>query len=282
MENKQSITISVIVVAAVVLGFAFGTKFKEPLGEGIVNKQNETLALQKTILAKLEGQGVQGGTQFAALQERVNQLEQKIAALETQLKNAQQAQAPQGPPPEDFNKAYDLSVGDGSTVIGKKEAPLMITVFTDFQCPFCSRFHDPMREILKTYPDTVALDVKLFPLPFHQNARTAAKAALAAGVQGKFGEMVDLLYANQTQLGEDKYKELAQQLGLNVDKFMSDYKNRDADWETKIRADMKLGEDSDVRGTPTFYLNGKKSRARDVDSWKQEIDQVLTAKGLKK
>ncbi len=79
-------------------------------------------------------------------------------------------------------------------------------------------------------------------------------------------------------MSDDTFKELAGKLGLNVDKFMKDYKDKDAQWEQYIQADMKLAEQVDVRGTPTFFLNGRKTNARDAQGFKQEIDAILNKK----
>jgi len=150
--------------------------------------------------------------------------------------------------------------------------------FVDFQCPFCARFHPPLNEVLKAYPKQVNYVVKNFPLAFHPQARPAAKVAFAAGEQGKYWEMVDALLENGSSLSEAKYNELAESLGLNVKKFMADYKNKDEQWEDYIQKDIALASQVNVRGTPTFYLNGKKTNARDVNGFKREIDQILNSK----
>jgi len=131
---------------------------------------------------------------------------------------------------------------------------------------------------VKAYPNDVKLVIKNFPLPFHPNARPAAKAALAAGEQGKYFEMADALIANQQTLSEAKYLELAKQLGLNVKQFEKDLKEKDAKFEAVIAADMQLVDEVDVRGTPTFFINGKKTMARDVESFKAEIEKAKGGK----
>ena len=76
-------------------------------------------------------------------------------------------------------------------------------------------------------------------------------------------------------VSDAKIKEYAQKLGLNYNKLMADYKNKDAQWEKQLQDDMKLVQSSDVRGTPTFFLNGHKTQARDDSSLKTEIDKIL-------
>ena len=120
--------------------------------------------------------------------------------------------------------------------------------------------------------------LKNFPLSFHQEAKSAAKAAFAAGEQGKYWEMVDVLLENGRSLGETKYEEFAKDLGLDVAKFKDDYAKKDKKWEKYIQADMDLAQKINVRGTPTFYINGRKTNARDFNSLKKEIDQILNEK----
>ena len=87
--------------------------------------------------------------------------------------------------------------------------------------------------------------------------------------------MADAILKDNSNLSEDTFKKLAKDLGLNVDKFMKDYKDKEEQWEQYIQADMNLAEGVDVRGTPTFYMNGRKTMARDVGGLKKEIDKIL-------
>lgn len=235
-------------------------------------------------------------TMLAESQARTERLwEQKIGGLEKKIEAFDQklamlalgsggvarpsfpGDAPNQPPAEDLNKVYAIDVGS-TAVSGKTDAPVTITMFADFECPFSARFYEPIKEVLIAYPDKVKLMIKNFPLDFHQNAVPAAKAALAAGLQGKYFEMADLLMKNKAEALEVKLKEYAKALGLNAKKLLEDLKNKDAEFDKQIKEDMDLGSQSDVRGTPTFFLNGKKSNARDLNSWKAEIDAILSGK----
>lgn len=210
-----------------------------------------------------------------ALDKKIDSLERKISTLRLAGGDAQRPPMPQ---PMEDTTVYDIPVGD-SYVLGNPNAPITIVEFSDLQCPFCSRFHTPLMEAAKAYPNDVKVIFKNFPLPMHPNARPAAKAALAAGFQGKYYEMVDQLLQNQSALTEDKFKELAGKLGLNVEQFAKDLKDRDAELEAKVNADMELGTKSNVPGTPTYFLNGKKSNARSPEAWKAAIEEAL--KGIK-
>lgn len=208
-------------------------------------------------------------------------IEKKLASIEGTL---EKIKAPfdfldkmKAPPAEDFGKEYKIDTGS-SPVKGKKEAKVTIIEFSDFQCPFSKRFHAVIADVLNVFPNDVNFVFKNFPLSMHPQARSAAKASLAAGQQGKYWEMVDLLFKNSHELSEDKYKQLAGQLGIDADKFMKDYKQKDAEWEKLIKEDMAIADSVDVRGTPTFFVNGKKTMARDLESFKSEINLILENK----
>lgn len=208
--------------------------------------------------------------------EKLTLLEKKYEALEQKLnERPAAAPTPQMPPSEDMNKVYEIPEGK-SPIIGKKDAPVTIVKFTDLQCPFCARFYPPVKEAMAAYPDKVRLIIKNFPLPFHPNARPAAKLALAANEQGKYIEMVELLLDNGADYSDAKLQEYAKTLKINGKKLADDFKNKDAQWEEMLAEDEKLVGEVDVRGTPTFFINGQKTNARDVNGWKAAIEKALT------
>ncbi len=218
--------------------------------------------------------------EVAALQNQIQALEARLASLETDAKpvldqvKAQKAQYEQQRKEmeEAMKKVYDIEIGN-SPVRGKKDAASTLVVFTDFQCPYCSRFHGVADELLKAYPDKVKFVLKNYPLPFHQEAKPAAKAVLAAKEQGKYWEMVDAILKDNSALSAAKYEELAKSLGLNVDKFRKDLKEKDAQFEKVLQADMDLAAKVNVRGTPAFYLNGHMTQP-DVQMMKKTIEEA--------
>src|SRR5689334_21663796 len=121
-------------------------------------------------------------------------------------------------PPIDPNKVYPLSVGD-SAAKGPKDAKITIVEFSDYQCPYCSRAEPLMEQVLQAYPKDVQRVYKQYPLPMHPNAMPASRAALAAGKQGKFWEMHQKLFENQTALGPENYKKWAEELKLDTARF---------------------------------------------------------------
>ena len=219
-----------------------------------------------------------GNTSLSGILSREQDLERRVAALENSLRDlqtggAQQAQR-EGPPPEDYAKVYDIPIAL-SPVRGNPDAPVTIVAFNDYQCPFSARFHPAIMDVVKAYPNKVKFMIKNYPLPFHQQAMPGAKAVLAAGEQGKYFEMADALLADNKDLSEERFKKEAEKLGLNAAKFLKDYKEKDAQWQDIIQKDLALGQNVNVAGTPAFYINGRKTQARDFDSWKREIDQIL-------
>ncbi|HJZ55835.1 MAG TPA: thioredoxin domain-containing protein, partial [Gemmataceae bacterium] len=111
-------------------------------------------------------------------------------------------------------------------VQGPRTAKVTIALFSDFQCPFCSRVEPTLKQISQAYGKDVRIVWKHRPLSFHPSAMPAALAAEAAREQGKFWQMHDALFAGQAELGPAKYEALAKQLGLDVGRFKSSVEKR--------------------------------------------------------
>jgi protein-disulfide isomerase len=118
---------------------------------------------------------------------------------------------------------------------------------------------------------------KQFPLTsIHPFALGAAKASVAAQRQGKFWEMHDQLFANNKALQPDKLKEYAQKIGLDMAKFEQDMNAPDV--QKQIEEDAKLAQQTEVSGTPSLFLNGKRVMNRGADGIKQMVDEALKHK----
>lgn len=163
---------------------------------------------------------------------------------------------------------------------GAADAPVTLTVFSDFQCPYCSRVVPFVDEVLAKNSGKVRIVFKQFPLRMHNFALPAALASLAAREQGKFWPMHDLLFANFNQLSEEKIRALAKEAGLDLTRFDKDrnaQKLRD-----EVLRDQGLGQQAGVQGTPTLFLNGKLLRERTLPGVQTLIDrEVARAKGEK-
>ena len=136
--------------------------------------------------------------------------------------------------------------------------------------------------MLKAYPNDVNFVYKQFPLPatMHPNAMPAAKAAVAAGKQGKFWEMHDIIFQNNRELGFDKLKEYAGKLGLDVARWEKDFNSPEI--QQQVDKEMSEGRAADVSGTPTFFINGKRVMNRSLDGFKDMIEQTLKDGGGEK
>ena len=164
-------------------------------------------------------------------------------------------------------------------VLGPKNAPVTIVIWSDFQCPFCSRVEPALKQVRDEYKGKVKLAWKNQPLPFHPNAMPAAEAAMAAAEQGndKFWQMHDKLFEHQAELGPALYDSIAKEIGLDLDKFHASIESHKG--QAAIQADMAAGAALGASGTPTFFVNGRKLvGAMPFDSFKQIIDAELAAK----
>lgn len=132
-----------------------------------------------------------------------------------------------------------------------------------------------MKQILERYDGQVKLVYKNFPLPFQQQSEPAARAALAAGEQGKFWEMHGALFDNQQRLAQDGiFEELARNIGLNMDQFKADFESEAI--AEQVKAEQREGQSVGVRGTPAFFVNGEMvSGAQPVDAFARIIDRHL-------
>lgn len=188
-----------------------------------------------------------------------------------QAKEAQEADANRLE--NQFKNPVKVDLGD-APVRGPADAKVTIVTFSDFQCPFCQRGAATMDEVLKAYPKEVKLVFKNLPLPFHDKAKPAARAALAAKKQGKFWEMHDLLFKNQQSFSDEGFAKFATDLGLDVEKFKADMASPDLD--KAIDADAEQGRQLGVNGTPGFFVNGVLiSGAQPLPAFKSVIDRWL-------
>lgn len=163
---------------------------------------------------------------------------------------------------------------------GSDNPKVTIVEFGDFQCPACGASEPIVEEVLNQYKDSVSFVFRHFPLEQHKNAFNAARAVEAAGEQGKFWELHDLLYAKQDEWGErDNAMTLiegyAKELGLDMDKFKKAISEKK--YDDRINQGLTDGTAVGVNATPTFYVNGKKqSGLLTTNQWKTLLDQEIS------
>ncbi len=161
---------------------------------------------------------------------------------------------------------------------GAEGAVVTLVEYSDLQCPACAAFQPYVDEVVAAYGDSLKFEYKHFPLPIHPYAEVAARAAEAAGIQGKFFEYSNLLFTNQATWSKAinpniNFIQYAEELGLDTDQFkrhMNASLVRD-----KIRADSEAGRELGITGTPTFFLNGERMVIQTYDDFRAQIEAAI-------
>ncbi len=203
---------------------------------------------------------------------------EEMASLREALKETARAQpaaparptARRGPDP---NRRYALELA-GAPAKGPSSAKVTVVEFSDFQCPFCGRVNPTIERIRKEYPDDVRVVFKHLPLRIHPKAPAAHAAAEAAHRQGRFWEMHDAIFADQAGMSPERYRQYAQEIGLDLERYERDLKASDV--QQRVSSDSAEAERLGVTGTPAFFVNGRfLSGAQPFESFKRLIDQEL-------
>jgi len=158
---------------------------------------------------------------------------------------------------------------DGAPLRGVTRAPVTMVLFSDFECPYCARLEDTLRTLEEKRRGEIKIAFRHRPLPFHQHARLAAKASIAAEQQNRFWEYHDLLIVHADGLEREALEKYAAKAGLDRARFARDLD--DPALDKRLDADLAQAEALDIKGTPTTFVNGR----RIVGS--QPIDVYLTA-----
>ncbi len=181
--------------------------------------------------------------------------------------------------PDDLNKVYAF-LEFNAPVFGPKDAPVTLIEYSDYQCPFCKKAQPVIKALQKEYTDKIRIVIMNYPLPNHSNALPAAIAARAAGRQGKFWEMHDLLFENNNTLEDSKLVEFAKTLNLNIEKFNVD--RMDQKLIDEVLKEKNQAISNNIRSVPSFFINGKKLVGdRSLAGFKRAIERALDeAKGI--
>jgi len=165
---------------------------------------------------------------------------------------------------------------EGFPSIGPADAPIVIVEFSDYECPFCKRWHDEVYQpLMAAYPGKIRLVFRNFPLTsLHANAFPASEAALCAGDQGAYWPFHDKLFTYADGFGEEVYLKYATELGLDNTTFndcITNNKHR-----SFVQDDIDFAVDLGISSTPTFFINGLAVvGAQPVEVFKQVIDKEL-------
>lgn len=175
----------------------------------------------------------------------------------------------------------EVAVNDSDWFVGGKDASVVIVEYSDFQCPACGAYFPVMKGLQEAYGDKLKIVYRNYPLTsLHPNAQLAAQAAEAAGIQGQFFVMHDLLFGNQQTWSAEAdptntFIGYATSIGLDIEKFKTDLTS-DATFSA-VKEDIRSGDKSNVDSTPTFFLNGFQieKNPQGLDPFKALIDAAL-------
>jgi len=232
-------------------GFKDTNEYMKKIVDGIKSPSDKELKdLYEQLKPKLQGKTLdQIKPQLIQYSQRMNS--QKV--IQAEMKKLSQKYNVQITMPLPMMPAFNINT-EGSPVMGNKDAKYTLVEFSDFECPYCSKGNDFVKQVLKKFPKKVKVVFKHFPLPFHKNAKAASVASICAHKQGKFETFHNRLFENQTKLSEKDFIALATELKLNLDNFKKCLK--DPAVSAKVNQDLKDGQEIGVQGTPTMYLNG--------------------------
>lgn len=171
-----------------------------------------------------------------------------------------------------------IQVNEKDNIKGDIQASITLVEYSDFECPACAVFNPYVDQMLEKYPKNLRLVYKHFPLSGHKNAFPAAEASEAAGKQGKFWEMHDILFERQTEWAESTnpqvyFEKYAKEMGLDTDQFKKDMGSSEV--KQKIEEDLNEAEKYGLNATPSFFINGKKMEPRTFDEFQKIIEKEI-------
>jgi protein-disulfide isomerase len=156
-------------------------------------------------------------------------------------------------------------------VLGPASAKATVIEYGDFECPACAQAHTAVRIILNRFGDKLRFAFRHFPqVEVHPHAELAAEAAEAAGAQGKFWQMHDLLFTHPLHLKSNNLRQYAQDLELDLERY--DYEMKDHVYLQRVQEQLADGKQAGVRGTPGFFVNG---RAVDVSFGLHHLEEAI-------
>jgi protein-disulfide isomerase len=171
-----------------------------------------------------------------------------------------------------------VPVGPDDHIQGDENAACILVEYGDFQCPYCGAAYPIVKRVQKHFGKRLRLVFRNFPLSqIHPNAESAAEMAEFAAAHGKFWEMHDLLFENQSHLGPALYTQLAEKLKFAPPDLAAALQKKE--YMSKVRSDFSGGVRSGVNGTPTFFINGQRHDGSfEYDALVAAIDTALAAK----
>jgi len=166
------------------------------------------------------------------------------------------------------------AISPSDHILGSPDATITLVEYGDFECPNCLAAYPVIQELLELHGKQLRFVFRHFPIVLsHDHAQKAAEAAEAAGAQGKFWEMHDLLFEHQDDLDSASLISYARTLGLDVERFTRELES--GAWADRVYHDRAGGEVSGVSWTPTFFVNGVRYPiARDLDGLVRRVEEL--------
>jgi protein-disulfide isomerase len=236
-----------------------------------IDKFTEVIDAQLAEAKKLVASGTKPADVYVTLTNR------------NQVAKAAQPNKPAPDAEEEDKSVWKVLVLDDDPVKGPKDALVTMIIFSDFQCPFCKRVEDTLKQVQQAYPNDVRFVWKDNPLPFHPRAKPAATLARHVyKLKGDkaFWDVHDAIFESNPKIEDDDLKGLAEKAGVKWDDVKAAIDNNK--YGEKIDGSVELANDVQARGTPHFFINGVRlSGAQPLEAFKKSIDEQLAkAKGL--
>ncbi len=252
--------------------------------------RNREIGIMGTPAFRINGATLSGAQPLAKFQAEIDQqlvlanklmaggIPRRLVSAAATVQNFEEPEDDERAEPKLDTTEYRVTVGKDDPQRGPSDALVTIIMFSDFQCPFCQRVNATLDALLKEYGKDVRLVWKDNPLPFHKEARPAAnlaRVALAQKGQSGFWAAHDALFENQKDFGEETFKSIAAELKLpwwRVKQAIDKDKYQDV-----FDSAQELAEGFNARGTPSFFINGRKlSGAQPIEKFRELIDEQLT------
>ncbi|OGK14922.1 hypothetical protein A3H80_01870 [Candidatus Roizmanbacteria bacterium RIFCSPLOWO2_02_FULL_37_19] len=176
-------------------------------------------------------------------------------------------------------QVVDITITKDDWSRGNKEAQVVLVEYSDLQCPACKAYAPLVEQVVDKYKKDVLFVYRHFPLSIHENSTNAAYAAEAAGMQGKFFEMHDILFEKQEAWAKSKkanelFLTYAKDIGLDVDQFKKDFQSSRV--KNGVEDDLVTGGQIGIDATPTFFLNGRKLESiRSFEDFSQLVQEEI-------
>lgn len=227
-------------------------------------------------VAAIDAELAQANAAITAGTPRAKIYQARVAANASRMRPAADDDDDGPAPAADERTVWAVPI-DGSPFQGPADAPVTLVMFTDFQCPFCSRANASIAEVRRKYGSKLRLVHKHNPLPFHKEAEPASELAIEVLTRKgneAFWQASDALFADQRDLGTERYAAIAAQLGLSKDVALAAIKSHKH--QARIDRDQALAQDLEANGTPTFFINGRRLvGAQPPEKFNAIIDQEL-------